>query len=183
MVWAILIVIVVIVLAIISPGFRYFALVAAGVGGIALYLIVENNKREAENRAQKAALQREWSLKAIALDELHFSGVHLKNRSYGPYMALDGVVANNSKYTLAAFDVQVTLKDCEDKKKETNCKIVGQAVGTARPEVPSGQSRSFFTSDLSLANLPTEVQVQCARPPCNAGRVFTWKVTQLWAVH
>ena len=29
-----------------------------------------------------------------------------------------------------SFDVQVTLKDFEDKTKETNCRIVGRASGT-----------------------------------------------------
>jgi hypothetical protein len=48
-------------------------------------------------------------------------------------MALDGVVSNNAKYTLDSFDVQVTLKDYEDKMKETNCRIVGQASGTGEP--------------------------------------------------
>ena len=75
-------------------------------------------------------------------------------------MALDGVVANNAKHALGEFDVEVTLKDCEDKTKETNCKVVGQARGTATPAVPSGQTRSFNTSDLRFDNLPREVQVR-----------------------
>jgi hypothetical protein len=112
----------------------------------------------------------------LDLKELHFSGVHLKNRSFGPYMALDGVVANNGKHALGEFDVEVTLKDCEDKAKETNCKVVGQARGTATPGVPSGQTRAFNTSDLRFDNLPCEVQVQCGTQPCNAGRVFNWRV-------
>src|ERR1700704_2057991 len=68
------------------------------------------------------------------------------------------------------------LKDCEDKTKETNCKVVGQARGTATPGVPSGQTRFFNTSDLRFDNLPREVQVQCGTQPCNAGRVFNWRV-------
>jgi hypothetical protein len=96
-------------------------------------------------------------------------------------MALDGVVANNGKYVLDEFDVEVTLKDCEDKTKETNCKVVGQARGTATPAVPSGQTRTFNTSDLRLDNLPREVQVKCATQPCNAGRVFNWRVTGIRA--
>jgi hypothetical protein len=164
-----------------SPRFRYFALVAVGIGGAGLYWMVENSKKDAEERRQREAQARVWSQSAIRLEDLQFSGVHLKNRSYGPYMALDGVVANNSKYTLDAFDVQVTLKDCEDKTKEKNCRIVGQASGTARPAVPSGQTRSFGSSDLRFDNLPRDVQVQCASQPCNRGRVFNWRVTQIRA--
>jgi hypothetical protein len=93
-------------------------------------------------------------------------------------MALDGVVANNAKHALGEFDVEVTLKDCEDKTKETNCKVVGQARGTAKPDVPTGQTRSFSTSDLRFDNLRRVVQVQCATQPCNAGRVFNWRVTE-----
>src|SRR5215468_10107549 len=130
--------------------FRYFALVVVGLGGAGVYLGGENNKRDAEESRQREALARAWSQSAIRLEDLKFSGVHLKERSYGPYMALDGVVANNAKYTLDSFDVQITLKDCEDKTKETNCRIVGQASGTASPAVPSGQTRSFGSSTCSL---------------------------------
>jgi hypothetical protein len=161
--------------------FRYFALVVVGIGGAGLYWLGENNKKDAEERRQREALARAWSQNAIRLEDLKFSGVHLKDRSYGPYMALDGVVSNNAKYTLASFDVQVTLKDCEDKTKETNCRIVGQASGTASPAVPSGQTRSFGSSDLQFDNLPRDVQVQCASHPCNRGRVFNWRVTQVRA--
>jgi hypothetical protein len=155
--------------------------VVVGIGGAGLYWMVENSKKDAEERRQQEALARAWSQSAIRLEDLQFSGVHLKNRSYGPYMALDGVVANNSKYTLDAFDVQVTLKDCENKTKETNCRIVGQASGTARPGVSSGQTRSFGSSNLRFDNLPRDVQVQCASQPCNPGRVFNWRVTQVRA--
>ena len=179
--WAILIFIVVVFLAIISPRSRYFALVVAGIGGAGLYWMVEYSKKDAEERRQREALARAWSQSAIRLEDLQFSGVHLKNRSYGPYMALDGVVANNSKYKLEAFDVQITLKDCENKTKETNCRTVGQASGTAMPGVPSGQTRPFGSSDLRFDNLPRDVQVQCASQPCNPGRVFNWRVTQIRA--
>lgn len=181
MFWAILSLIVVIVLAIVSPGFRYFALIVGGIAVGGFYLMLENEKKRNEERRLNEALARAWSENAIRLGELQFNGVHLKNRSYGPYMALDGVVANNGKYMLDEFDVRVTLKDCEDKTKETNCRIVGRASGTARPKVPSGQTRSFHTSDLEFDNLPKEVQLQCATQPCNAGRVFNWKVTLIRA--
>jgi hypothetical protein len=181
MAWAILILIVVTILAVVSPGFRYFALVAVVFAGGGLYLTLENEKKKTEETRKQQAAWEAWSRSAIELKELHFSGVHLKNRSYGPYMALDGVVANNGKHPLEQFDVEVTLKDCEDKTKETNCKVVGQARGTAAPGVPSGQSRSFNTSDLQFDNLPREVQVRCGTQPCNAERVFNWRITQIRA--
>jgi hypothetical protein len=178
--WAILIFTVVVFLAIISPRSRYFMLVVAGIAGAGLYWMLESSKKDAEERQQREALGRTWSQGAIQLEDLRFSGVHLKNRSYGPYMALYGVVANSSKHTL---DAQVTLKDCENKTKETNCRVVGQASGTVMPGVPSGQTASFGSSDLQFDNLPTDVQVQCASQPCNAGRVFNWRVTQVRAAH
>jgi hypothetical protein len=179
--WAILILIVVVVLAVVSPGFRYFALIAVVLAGGGSYLLFENEKMKAEESRQRQAAWEVWSRSAIDLKELRFSGVHLKDRSYGPFMALDGVVANYGKHALGEFEVEVTLKDCEDKTKETNCKVVGQARGTAAPGVPSGQTRSFNTSDLRFDNLPREVQVQCGTQPCNAGRVFNWRVTGIRA--
>jgi hypothetical protein len=179
--WAILLLIVVVVLAVVSPGFRYFTLIAVVLAGGGYYVLLESERNTAEESRKQKAAREAWSRSAIELKELHFSGMHLKNRSYGPYMALDGVVANNGKHTLGEFDVEVTLKDCEDKTKETNCKVVGQARSTATPGVPSGQTRSFNTSDLPFDNLPREVQVRCATQPCNAGRVFSWRVTEIRA--
>jgi len=153
-------------------------MVLAGGG---YYLLLDGEKKAAEQSRKQQAAREAWSRSAIDLKELHFSGVHLKDRSYGPYKALDGVVANNAKYALGEFDVEITLKDCEDKTKETNCKVVGQARGTATPAVPSGQTRSFHTSDLPFDHLPREVQVRCATQPCNAGRVFNWRVTEIRA--
>src|SRR6478672_4648993 len=159
----------------------YFTLIAVIFAGGGYYLLLENEKKAAEASRKQKAAREAWSRSAIDLKELHFTGVHLKDRSYGPFMALDCVVANNGKHALAEFDVEVTLKDCEDKTKETNCKVVGQARGTAAPSVPIGQSRSFNTSDMRFDNLPREVQVRCATQPCNAGRVFNWRVTEVRA--
>ena len=159
----------------------YFTLIAMVLAGGGYYLLLESEKNAAEERRKQKAAREAWSRSAIDLKELRFSGVHLKDRSYGPFMALDGVVANNSKHALAEFDVEITLKDCEDKTKETNCKIVGQARGTFAPGVPSGQTKSFNTSDLRFDNLPREVQVRCVTQPCNAGRVFNWRVTGIRA--
>ena len=179
--WALLLLITIAVLAVLFPGFRYFALIAVVLAGGGYYVLLESEWKAAEESRKQQAAREAWSRSAIELKELHFSGVHLKNRSYGPYMALDGIVANTAKYALGEFDVEITMKDCEDKTKETDCKVVGQAVGTATPGVPSGQTRSFSTSDLRFDNLPREVQVQCRTQPCNAGRVFNWRVTEIRA--
>ena len=157
----------------------YFTLIAMVLAGGGYYLLLESERNAAEeNRKQKDALEA-WSRSAIDLKELHFTGVHLKDRSYGPYMALDGVVANNGKHALGEFDVEVTLKDCEDKTKETNCKIVGQARGTATPGVPSGQTKPFNTSDLEFGNLPREVQVRCATHRATLGECSTGVLQRL----
>src|SRR4051812_8036562 len=145
----------------------YFTLIAMVLAGGGYYLLLESQKNAAEERRKQKAVREAWSRSAIDLKELHFTGVHLKDRSYGPFMALDGVVANNGKHPLAEFDVEVTLKDCEDTTKETNCKVIGQARGTATPAVPSGQTRSFNTSDLRFDNMPRDVQVRCVAQPCN----------------
>jgi hypothetical protein len=159
----------------------YLTLIAMVLAGGGYYLLLESEKKAAEESRKQMAAREAWSRSAIELKELRFSGVHLKERSYGPYMALDGVVANNGKHALAEFDVEVTLKDCEDRTKETNCKVVGQASGTATPHLASGQTRSFNTSDLRFDNLPREVQARCATQQCNAGRVFNWRVTGIRA--
>jgi hypothetical protein len=159
----------------------YFTLIAMVLAGGGYFLLLESERRATEESQRQKAAREAWSRSAIDIKELRFSGVHLKDRSYGPFTALDGVVANNGKYALGEFDVEVTLKDCEDKTKETNCKVVGQARGTATPGVPRGQSRSFNTSDLEFGNLPREVQIRCSTQPCNAGRVFNWRVTGIRA--
>jgi hypothetical protein len=180
MVAATIITILLIFLAIASPGFRNFFLVAAAIGGLAIWYFIDKETRTTEERRKREAAWRAWSETAITLNELTFSGVHLKSRSYGPYMALEGVVANNTKYTLDYLHVQVVLKDCEDKRKELNCKIVGQASAWARPSAPSGQTRSFVSEDLRFENLPKDTQVTCAtNHPCNAGRVFNWSVLKI----
>ena len=167
-------------LAIVSPGFRNVLLVAAAIGGLAIWYFYDKETRATEERRKREAAWRAWSETAITLNELTFSGVHLKSRSYGPYMALEGAVANNAKYTLDQLQVQVILKDCEDKRKELNCKIVGQATAWARPSAPSGQKWSFVTEDLRFENLPKDVQVTCTTTnPCNAGRVFNWSVLKI----
>ena len=177
---AIIITVLVLFLAIVSPGFRNFLLVAGAIGAAAIWYFYDKETRVVEERRKQEVAWKAWTETVITLKELTFSGVHLKSRSYGPYMALEGVVANNGKYTLDHLHVQVILKDCEDKKKELNCKIVGQASGWARPSAPSGQTRSFFTEDLRFENLPKDVQVTCAtNNPCNAGRVFNWSVLKI----
>ena len=180
MVAAIIITVLVLFLAIVSPGFRNFLMVAAAIGGLALWYLIDKETRATDERRTREAAWRVWSETAITLSELTFSGVHLKSRSYGPYMALEGVVANNAKHTLDYLHVQVILKDCEDKTKELNCKIVGQASAWARPSAPSGQTRSFVSEDLQFENLPKDVQVTCTtNNTCNAGRVFNWSVLKI----
>ena len=88
----------------------YFTLVAVVLAGGGYYLLLESEKNAAEERRKQKAAREAWSRSAIDLKELHFTGVHLKDRSYGPFMALDGVVANNGKHTLGEFDVEVTQR-------------------------------------------------------------------------
>jgi hypothetical protein len=76
----------------------YFTLIAVIFGGGGYYLLLENEKNAAEESRKQKAAREAWSRSAIDLKELHFTGVHLKDRSYGPFMALDGVVANNGKH-------------------------------------------------------------------------------------
>src|SRR5690349_2787944 len=97
----------------------YFTLIAMVLAGGGYYLLLDGEKKAAEESRKQQAARAAWSRSAIDLKELYFSAVHLKDRSYGPYKALDGVVANNAKHALGEFDVEVTLKDCEDKTKET----------------------------------------------------------------
>ena len=91
--WAVIVLIVVVILAVVFPGFRYFALITAVLAGAGFYVLRENERKRAEESRQQQVAWEAWSRSAIDLKELRFSGVHLKDRSYGPYMALDGVVA------------------------------------------------------------------------------------------
>jgi hypothetical protein len=85
-------------------------------------------------------------------------------------MALDGVVSNNAKYTLDSFDVQVTLKDCEDKTKETNSGSWGKHPGQrAQPFRAGKRGRSDRpTCGLTICRGMSRCSVQASRAIADA---------------
>ena len=49
----------VVILAVVSPGFRYFALIAAALAGGAFYVLLENERKQTEeSRKQQDSLNR-----------------------------------------------------------------------------------------------------------------------------
>jgi len=82
----------------------YFTLIAMVLAGGGYYLLLESEKNAAEERRKQKAAREAWSRSAIDLKELRFSGVHLKDRSYGPFMALDGVVQDPQNWHFPYFN-------------------------------------------------------------------------------
>lgn len=126
--------IVILILLVVSTGFRKFALslvaLAAVVGGF-FYLQSEHE----ESR----------SLSRISISELVFENVTLKPYS-GSYK-LSGRIKNNSaKHTLKQVNLVVTTQDCSGETRSPNCITIGERNEDLFLSVPPGQARDFEES-------------------------------------
>jgi hypothetical protein len=177
---ATIIIIFIVVLAIVFPGFRNFLLVVLVLGGAAIFYFTQKENRASELRQKAQATAERIAYSAITANDLALSDVSLKYFALD-YWTLEGLVTNNSKHSLLSMTFQVTMKDCEDKAKPYTCRIVGQATQPAHVEVPPAQTRSFQTYSLEFRNMPKEVLRFCQSPPCNPGRIFEYQLAAIRA--
>jgi len=124
----------ILILLVISAGFRKFALVIVGfcivVCIVAFLIYYINDKKE-----EKLALSR------ISIEELKFEDINLKEYSGG--YRLSGRVFNRSnKFTLKTIMVKVTAEDCSD-ESEKKCVVIGEDNQSIFLNIPSGQARDF----------------------------------------
>lgn len=122
--------IVILILLVVSAGFRKFALVIVGLGAAAGFVIYAN-----EERKEKLALSR------IRPAELKFEGVTLKP-DYSGYTLSGRLINGSAQYTLKQVTLKVTMRDCSG-ESERNCLIIGESNEYVHLGVPPGQARDF----------------------------------------
>jgi hypothetical protein len=124
--------IVVLVLLVISPGFRRLAggliALALMIGGI-FYLKNEQEERQ--------------SLTRIKVSELDFESVTL-SPNYSSYKLAGRIKNNSPKHTLKQVTFVVTMQDCAAQSQ--NCVTIGENKETTFLTIPPGQARDFQES-------------------------------------
>lgn len=139
--------IVVLVLLVVSAGFRHLVLgiVALGaiIGGV-VYLHNENEDQKARSR--------------IPSSELFFEGVVL-NTEYGSYKMSGRLTNRSARFTLTQVRFLVTMDDCPTSDSPTGCVTVGESYSTEYLDIPPGQARDFksyvhFPSDMKIKSHP-----------------------------
>jgi len=133
MAWLIVVAIVVVFLVFMA-GYRKSALalvVAALIGGVALYQYNERRQQRATTR--------------IAASEIAVENIAFRPTYRSSYDA-SGTIRNNSEtYTLDGIRLEVTMRDCRGKDKST-CVVIGKAATYAAVTVPPHEVRDFTAS-------------------------------------
>jgi len=123
--------IVVLILLVVSPGFRLL------VGGLIMLAALVGGSIFLWDK-----LEGRLSLTRIQRSDLVFEDVKL-NSGYSSY-TLAGRVKNNSpKYILTEVTFVVTMKDCFGQGQSQNCTIIEESNSHAYLNVPPGQARDF----------------------------------------
>jgi len=129
-----IIAILVLLLLVVSAGFRKFALglvVLAVAGGTIFYLYNEQ--------------ERDRSLTRIPASQLGLESVRL-NTDYSGYK-LSGRIKNNSaQFTLTQVVFAVTMQDCIGEAPSQNCVTIGETKESVYLNIPPGQARDFQDS-------------------------------------
>ena len=135
MVW--IIGLVVLILLVVSAGFRKFAgifVLIAVIGGV-IYWQYQEKYQENEEKQSKTRIKQ---------SELLFEDVSLINTSYGsPYM-VGRITNNSSQYTLKEVQLKLTFRDCD--KDNKNCIIVAEDDLFFYINIPPKQARDFKES-------------------------------------
>lgn len=126
--------IIVLVLLIVSSGFRKFAGVLIGLAALVGGFFYLKNEQE-ESR----------SLSRIKNSELVFETVTLKP-NYSSYKMVGRIKNNSPKYTLKKVTFMVSVNDCVGEAGSRNCITIGESNVNAYLIVPPGQARDFEES-------------------------------------
>ena len=93
--------IIILILLVVSAGFRKFAgilILVTAVGGFLFWQYQEDEEKNSKTR--------------ISPSELVFEGVSLKS-SYGSYDMVGRITNTSNKYTLKGVQLKLTFRDCE----------------------------------------------------------------------
>lgn len=127
--------IVAVILFVKFPAFRKLTLVVVAVGAVGIVLFLgyyhEQNEQEARNREAAKHL--------VAPTSLDFQDMRL-GRGYGSDYRLTGRVKNNSKHTITAITVKVSISDCDSGGR---CDVVGDKQEECYLRIPPGQARDL----------------------------------------
>ena len=134
MVW--IIGLVVLILLVVSAGFRKFAgifVLIAVIGGV-IYWQYQEKYQENEEKQSKTRIKQ---------SELLFEDVSLKTSYGSPYM-VGRITNNSSQYTLKEVQLKLTFRDCD--KDNKNCIIVAEDDLFFYINIPPKQARDFKES-------------------------------------
>ena len=134
MVW--IIGLVVLILLVVSAGFRKFAgifVLIAVIGGV-IYWQYQEKYQENEEKQSKTRIKQ---------SELLFEDVSLKTSYGSPYM-VGRITNNSSQYTLKEVQLKLTFRDCD--KDNKNCIIVAEDDLFFYINIPPKQARDFKKS-------------------------------------
>ena len=134
---AVVVILVVLSLAIASPGFRYFLLF--GSLGIGLYFW--SLQEQEEKRILRAR-------SAIKVSEIEITDARLSMDRFGKFSAR---ITNNSKFPLRTLTLRISIEDCVE--KGTQCRVVGEDDVSQYLSVPASQVRAMDTY-ANFSNLP-----------------------------
>jgi hypothetical protein len=124
--------IVVLILLVVSAGFRKFAgilVLIAVIGGVIFWQYQDNEEKKSKTRIKQS--------------QLLFEDVSLK-RSYGSYDMVGRITNNSSQYTLKGVQLKLTFRDCDNENK--NCVIVAEDDEYIYINIPPKQARDFKES-------------------------------------
>jgi len=126
--------IVILILLVVSAGFRKFAgviVLIIALAGFLFWQYQENEEKKSKNR--------------VSSSELIFEGVSLKS-SYGSGYDMVGRITNTStKYTVKGVQLKLTFRDC-DKEDQNKCIIIAEDDEYIYVEIPPRQARDFKES-------------------------------------
>lgn len=134
---AFLVLLFVIYLAVISPGFRYFLLL--GIGAIALF--VWSWSVQEERRMKRAR-------SLIPHAQIEILDARLEMATFGKFTAR---VTNKSRHALNALSLRISIEDCSPNGKQ--CSVVGEDTVSDYLDVPPGQTRAM-DAFATFRNLP-----------------------------
>ena len=124
----------VLILLVVSAGFRKFAAIIvalAAIGGGIYYLYDQRQEKLSKTR--------------IPASQVAISGGRI-NLQYGTYHFSGRITNNSQKFTLAQVELAVTVRDCVPNSTPRSCVTIGDTRETLYINVPPGQARDFDES-------------------------------------
>jgi hypothetical protein len=147
---AVIVVLLIIYLATVSPGFRILLLVVLAAALPLAYLwYLQSEKQSADNESRLTIAR-----SLVKPTDLEMTDSRLSPPSY-PGLTLwniYGVIKNNSSYEIESIALTVEITNCD--ASDSNCVVVG--TGVARRDflrIPQGQARAFNVN-FPFENLP-----------------------------